>query len=299
MLNAEAQVTAKCLLYVCAEWCTMHTVFVGDSRSERTLTHTIQQLFDLTGKTALVTGGSRGLGLQMAHALGEAGARIMLSSRKASDLEQAAAELQAAGIDARWVAADCAKEADIERLADETMQRMGDVDILVNNAGATWGAPAESHPIDAWDKVMNLNLRGYFILSQIIAKRSMIARNSGRIINIASIAGLGGNPAGMNTIAYNTSKGAVINFTRALAAEWGKYNITVNAICPGFFPSKMTAGTLAALGEDRLAAGAPLKRLGDDEDLKGVSLLFASAAGKHITGQWLAVDGGVSAVIGS
>ena len=262
------------------------------------MTRTVQQLFDLTGKTALVTGGSRGLGLQMAHALGEAGARIMLSSRKAADLEQAAAELQAAGIDARWIAADCAKESEIQRLADETLQRMGDVDILVNNAGATWGAPAEDHPLEAWDKVMNLNVRGYFILSQLLAKRSMIARRSGRIINIASIAGLNGNPAMMTTIAYNTSKGAVINFTRALGAEWGKYNITVNAICPGFFPSKMTMGTLAALGEEKLAAHAPLRRLGDDEDLKGLCVLFASDAGKHITGQWLAVDGGVSIVAG-
>jgi gluconate 5-dehydrogenase len=260
---------------------------------------TIQQLFDLTGKTALVTGGSRGLGLQMAHALGEAGAKIMISSRKAEDLEQAVAELQDAGIDARWIAADCAKEADIERLANETLHRMGPVDILVNNAGASWGAPAEDHPLEAWDKVMNLNVRGYFLLSQAIAKKSMIARRSGRIINVASIAALNGNPAFMKTIAYNTSKGAVLNFTRALGAEWGAYNITVNAICPGFFPSKMTAGMLSAVGEEKIAAGAPLKRLGDDEDLKGVCLLFASDAGKHITGQWLAVDGGVSAVIGS
>lgn len=262
------------------------------------MARTVQQLFDLKGKTALVTGGSRGLGLQMAYALGEAGARIMLSSRKAEDLEQSAADLQAAGIDARWIAADCTKEADIARLVSETLQRMGDVDILLNNAGAAWGAPAEDHPVEAWDKVMNLNVRSYFILSQMLAKQSMIPRRSGRIINVASIAGLGGNPEGMNTIAYNTSKGAVINFTRTLGAEWGKHNITVNAICPGFFPSKMTMGTLKAMGEEKLASHAPLKRLGDDEDLKGVCVLFASDAGKHITGQWLAVDGGVSVVTG-
>jgi NAD(P)-dependent dehydrogenase (short-subunit alcohol dehydrogenase family) len=262
------------------------------------MTRTVTQLFDLKGKTALVTGGSRGLGLQMAHALGEAGARIMLSSRKAGDLEEATADLQAAGIDARWIAADCAREEDIRRLADETLQRMGPIDILVNNAGAAWGAPAEDHPVEAWDKVMNLNIRGYFILSQQVAKRSMIERRSGRIINIASIAGLGGNPPEMTTIAYNTSKGAVVNFTKALAAEWGKYNITVNAICPGFFPSKMTAATLKNFGEDNLKANAPLRRLGDDEDLKGITVLYASDAGKHITGQWLAVDGGVSVVTG-
>jgi len=265
------------------------------------MTRTVHTLFDLKGKTALVTGGSRGLGLQMAHALGEAGARLMLAARKADELEAATADLQAAGVDARWVAADCAQEGDIEKLVTETLQRMGDIDILVNNAGATWGAPAQDHPVAAWDKVMNLNVRGYFLLSQQVARRSMIPRENGsggRIINVASIAGLGGNPSGMTTLAYNTSKGAVINFTRALACEWGQYGIRVNAICPGFFPSKMTAGTLAALGEDRLKAAAPLRRLGDDEDLKGVTLLFASDAGKHITGQCLAVDGGVSAVVG-
>jgi gluconate 5-dehydrogenase len=262
------------------------------------MTRTIQQLFDLQGKTALVTGGSRGLGLQMAHALGEAGARIMLSSRKAEDLEEAVADLQAAGIDARWIAADCSREEDIRSLAEQTLERMGDVDILVNNAGAAWGAPAEDYPVEAWDKVMNLNVRGYFILSQHLAKRSMIPRQSGRIINIASIAGLGGNPPEMQTLAYNTSKGAVITFTQALACEWGKYRINVNAICPGFFPSKMTKGTLDRIGVDKLAEHAPLRRLGDDEDLKGATLLFASDAGKHVTGQWLAVDGGVSVVTG-
>jgi len=262
------------------------------------MARTVQQLFDLTGKTALITGGSRGLGLQLAHALGEAGAKIMLSSRKAADLEEAAAELQAAGIDARWIAADCGKEEEIQRLASETLQRLGDVDILINNAGASWGAPAEDHPAAAWDKVMNLNVRGYFLLSQAIAKNSMIPRKSGRIINIASVAGLAGNPIEMKTIAYNTSKGAVINFTRALACEWGVYGINVNAICPGFFKTKMASVLIETLGEEKMAEHAPLRRLGDDEDLKGLALLFASNAGKHITGQWMAVDGGVSAVVG-
>jgi gluconate 5-dehydrogenase len=259
----------------------------------------LSPLFDLTGRTALITGGSRGLGLQIAEALGEAGAKVMLSARKAPELEEAVAHLQDRGIDARWIAADGAKEADIQRLVDETLQRLGPVDILVNNAGATWGAPAEDHPIEAWDKVMNLNIRGVFLLTQAIGKRCMIPRKQGRIINIASIAGLGGHlPTMMSTIAYNTSKGAVINFTRALACEWGRYGITVNAIAPGFFPSKMTRGTLEAVGVDTLAAHAPLQRLGDDEDLKGAALLFATRAGKHITGQILAVDGGVTALTG-
>jgi NAD(P)-dependent dehydrogenase (short-subunit alcohol dehydrogenase family) len=261
------------------------------------MTRSVFQLFDLKGKTALITGGSRGLGLQLAQALGEAGARIMLSARKEGELEEATQQLQSAGIDTRWIAADCAREDDIKRLADQALERMGDIDILVNNAGAAWGAPAEDHPVEAWDKVMNLNIRGYFLLSQQIGRRSMIPRRQGRIVNIASIAGLGGNPEGHNTIAYNTSKGAVITFTQALACEWGRHRINVNAICPGFFPSKMTKYTLDTMG-DKLLDNAPLHRLGDDEDLKGAVLLFASDAGKHITGQWLAVDGGVSAVAG-
>ena len=259
----------------------------------------IKTLFDLSGKTALITGGSRGLGLQMAHALGEAGAKVMLSSRKAEDLEQAAAELQVAGIDARWIAADCSKEEDIRRLADEAMERLGAIDILVNNAGASWGAPAEDHPVAAWDKVMNLNVRGYFILAQQVARIAMIPKTRGSIINIASIAGLNGNPPEMQTLAYNTSKTAVLGFTHTLAAEWGKYGINVNAICPGFFMTKMAAGLITQLGEANMAAKAPLGRLGDDDDLKGIALLFASEAGKHITGQWLAVDGGVSVVLGA
>jgi len=262
------------------------------------MSRTVQQLFDLTGQVALVTGGSRGLGLQIAQALGEAGAKIMLGARKADELEMAVAQLQAAGIDARWIAADCSKEADLRRLANETLERMGPIDILVNNAGASWGAPAEDHPVEAWDKVMNLNVRGYFILSQEVAKRCMIERRKGRILNVASIAGLSGNGGHMKTVAYNTSKGAVINFTRTLAGEWGEYGITVNAICPGFFPSRMTHGLLEKLGADNMAQAAPLRRLGDDEDLKGLALLYASDAGKHITGQWMAVDGGVSAVHG-
>jgi gluconate 5-dehydrogenase len=258
----------------------------------------VQALFDLTGQVALVTGGSRGLGLQIAEALGEAGAKIMLTSRKAADLEEATAHLQARGIDARWIAADAAKPEEANRVVAETMERLGQIDILVNNAGATWGAPAEDHPLEAWDKVMDLNIRSLFVFAQAAAKASMIPRKSGRIINVASIAGLSGNLGAMKTIAYNTSKGAAVNFTRALAGEWGQYGITVNALAPGFFPSKMTKGLLAAVGEDKMAAHAPLNRIGDDDDLKGAALLFASKAGKHITGQILAVDGGVSAVHG-
>ena len=257
----------------------------------------IKKAFDLSGKSALITGGSRGLGLQIAEALGEQGAKIVLSSRKAPDLEQAQKHLAGLGIKADWIAADNANDDDVKRLADEAIAKLGRVDILVNNAGASWGAPTEDHPIEAWDKVMNLNIRSLFLLSQQIGKRSMIPNKYGRIINIASIAGLRGSTGEMQTIAYNTSKGAVVNFTRALAGSWGRYGITVNALAPGFFPSKMTKGIIDMVGVEKLSEGAPLRRIGDEDDLKGAALLFASDAGKHITGQILAIDGGLTAVL--
>jgi NAD(P)-dependent dehydrogenase (short-subunit alcohol dehydrogenase family) len=258
---------------------------------------TTQELFSLVGKTALVTGGSRGLGLQMAEALGEQGARLVLSSRKQSDLDEAVAHLKAKGIEATAIAADLSKDEHVTAMVGEAIKRLGKIDILINNAGASWGAPAEDYPVEAWDKVMDLNIRSIFLVSQAVGKLSMIPRKYGRIINISSIAGLAGNPAGtIQTIAYNPSKGAVVNVTRTLAGEWGRYGITVNSIAPGFFPSKMTKGVFEAIGEDTLARNAPLGRIGDDEDLKGATLLFATDAGKHITGQTLAVDGGVSAV---
>ena len=257
----------------------------------------VKQLFDLSGKTALITGGSRGLGLQIAQALGEFGATVLLSARKADELEAATAQLVSEGIQASWIAADAGLDADMQHLADEAIARLGHIDILVNNAGASWGAPAEDHPVKGWDKVMGVNIRGIFVLTQLIGKKSMLPRKSGRIINVASIAGLGGNPAFMKTIAYNTSKGACITFTKALAAEWGPRGITVNAIAPGSFETKMSAPMFANGGGEKLSANVPLRRTGDDEDLKGVAALLASDAGKHITGQVIAVDGGVSAVL--
>ncbi|MFK8083981.1 MAG: SDR family oxidoreductase [Granulosicoccus sp.] len=256
----------------------------------------VSSLFDLSGKTALITGGSRGLGLQIAESLGEAGATLMLTARKDDELKAATAHLNERGIKAQWVAADASDPEQIDKVCDATMAVLGHVDILVNNAGASWAAPAEEHPLAAWDKIMNLNVRSVFLMSQAIANASMIGRKQGRIINLASIAGLAGSMEA-KLIAYGTSKGAVVNFTRTLAAEWGSYGINVNAIAPGFFPSKMTRGLISELGEDTMASKVPLKRLGDDDDLKGAALLFASEAGKHITGQILAVDGGASAVV--
>jgi gluconate 5-dehydrogenase len=258
--------------------------------------HIMKNIFDLSGRTALVTGGSRGLGLQIAEALGDYGAKLVLVSRKQNDLDEAVAQLRSRNIEASAIAADLSDPTAAQGVVKEALQRLGHIDILINNAGATWGAPAEDHPLDAWDKVMNLNVRSIFVMSQAVAKLSMIPRKYGRIVNVASIAGLKGNaPGTMQTVAYNTSKGAVVNFTRVLAGEWGKYGITVNAIAPGMFPSKMTKGTIEAVGLEKMTQRVPLHRIGDDEDLKGAALLFASNAGKHITGQILAVDGGVSA----
>lgn len=253
--------------------------------------------FDLNGKTALITGGSRGLGLQMAEALGSHGARILLSARRSEELRSAQAQLASQGIDADWIAADASRENDIVELAEQAISKFGRVDILINNAGASWGAAAEDYPITAWDKVFNLNIRGPFLLTQLIGKHSMIPNRYGRVVNIASTAGLQGTSRDvLQAIGYSSSKGALVNFTRALAAEWGHYGITVNALAPGFFPSKLTHGLIDSVGSDRMAALSPLNRLGDDEDLKGAVLLFASDASKHITGQVLAVDGGATIV---
>jgi NAD(P)-dependent dehydrogenase (short-subunit alcohol dehydrogenase family) len=254
------------------------------------------QLFDLNGCCVLVTGGSRGLGLQIADALGGAGARVLLTSRSASDLDEAARSLRATGIEADWIAGDASDPGDVARISAEALGRLGRIDVLVNNAGASWGAPAEDYPLSAWDKVMNLNVRSVFLFSQHVAKHDMIPRRGGRIINVASIKGLLGNASHDDIVAYNTSKAALINLTRTLAGEWGEFGINVNAIAPGWFPSKMTRGMIEHQGVAAMASRAPLRRLGDDEDLKGAALLFASRAGKHITGQVLAVDGGVSAV---
>jgi NAD(P)-dependent dehydrogenase (short-subunit alcohol dehydrogenase family) len=252
-----------------------------------------RNLFDLTGKVALITGGSRGLGLQMAHALGDMGARVAITARKADELAGAKVQLEARGIEVLTVANDISATAGIPALVDGVVARFGTIDVLVNNAGATWGAPAEDYPPEAWHKVINLNVNAMFFLSQYVGKHVMIPKRAGKIINISSVAGLAGNPPGMATIAYNTSKGADINFTRALAAEWGKYNINVNAICPGFFPSKMSAGLLANF-EKMAIAMTPLQRIGGEEDLKGVVVFLASEASRHVTGQYLAVDGGAS-----
>ena len=204
----------------------------------------VKELFDLSGKTALITGGSRGLGLQIAEAFGELGVKVAITARKQGELDEAAALLSKQGVETLTIAGDLSKFETIPAMVDKAVDRYGTIDILVNNAGTTWGAPAEEHPPEAWHKVMNLNVSAMFFLTQEVGRRCMIPRRKGKVINMSSVAGLRAHGSGMTTIAYNTSKAAVLQFTRALAAEWGKYDINVNALCPGFFPSKMSRGLL-------------------------------------------------------
>jgi len=220
------------------------------------------------------------------------GARVAITARKRDELDAAVSHLEKREIEATAFVCDIGKREAIPGLVEAVLAKLGKVDILVNNAGATWGAPAEDHPLEAWDKLVAVNMTGAFLLSQAIGKRSMIPARWGRIINVASVAGLlGQDPRFAPTAAYTATKHGVVGLTRQLAAEWGVHGITVNAICPGFFPSKMTKTVLATVGE-KVRDLTPTRRLGNDEDLKGLAVLLASEASRHITGQAIAVDGG-------
>ncbi|MGB3566361.1 MAG: SDR family oxidoreductase [Priestia megaterium] len=255
----------------------------------------IKDLFDLTGKTAIITGGGRGLGEQMAKGLAEAGANIVLCSRKKEACQQVADRLARLDVKTLALTCDISQPEDIKNVVHQTIETFGRIDILINNSGATWGAPVEEMPLEAWQKVMNINVTGTFLMSQ-EAGKEMIKQKAGKIINIASIAGLGGtDPQYMDTIGYNTSKGAVITFTKDLAVKWGQHNIQVNAIAPGFFPTKMS-GAIMEQGKDYFLSQTPLKRFGSEADLKGAAVFLASAASNYITGDVLTVDGGVHAM---
>jgi gluconate 5-dehydrogenase len=252
----------------------------------------VRELFELDGQVALVTGASRGLGLQIATALGEMGAKVALCARSLEELERASAGLGDAGIEAFAVPCDLSKPDEVPILVDRVLERFGQIDILVNNAGASWGGPAEELALASWEKVMRLNAGSVFQLSQLAANRCFIPRRRGNIIIIASIASLR-TDARMKAVSYYASKGAALQLTRALATEWGPLGIRVNAICPGFFPSKMSHGLLQKIG-DSVVAQTPLGRLGNDTDLMGAAVYLASAASRHVTGQYIAVDGGAS-----
>lgn len=252
--------------------------------------------FCLAGRVALVTGGSRGLGLRMAEVLGQAGARLAITARRQDELDAARERLQAGGHDVLALAHDLSRVDTVQTLVDSVKQRFGHIDILINNAGATWGAPAEDYPREAWDKVFGLNVDGSWAVTQAVARTGMIARRSGSIVFISSTAGLAGNrPELLQTVAYNASKAALNNLARSLAGEWGRYGIRVNCLAPGFIPSKMSGASLARMGSGYLER-VPLGRVGRDDDLDGALLFLASDASAYVTGQVLVVDGGVSAV---
>lgn len=253
---------------------------------------TVRELFELNDQVALVTGASRGLGLQIASALGEMGAKIAICARKPQELAQASAELEKLGIEVLAVPCDLSKPDEVAPLVDAVMNRFGRIDILFNNAGASWGAAAEDMPLSAWDKVMRLNAGAVFQLSQVVANRCFIPRRVGNIIVVASVAALRIG-LDMQAVGYYASKAAALHLTRALAAEWGPHGIRVNALCPGFFPSKLSTGLLDKIGASVIER-TPLGRLGGDTDLMGAAVYLASAASRHVTGQYLCVDGGAS-----
>lgn len=261
------------------------------------MTPSLHSLFELKGRTALITGGSRGLGLEFAEGLAEAGAKVWLSARREQWLTPAVERLRANGFMAEGATCDVTNPEDVAKTVDAAVAAFGSVDILVNNAGVSWSAAAEDMPFDKWRLVLDTNLTGAFLFSQAVAKRSMIPREFGRIINVASIAGLKGvMPSGIHYAGYVASKGGLLALTRELAAKWAQYNIRVNSISPGFFPSRMTEDVIAERGEAAMSTSTPMRRIGRPGELKGVGVFLAADASNFITGQNIVVDGGRTAV---
>ena len=255
----------------------------------------LKELFDLSGRVALVTGGSRGLGQEIAEGLAEAGATLMLLARREQWLSQSVDSMKQRGFRCEGALCDVSKPAEVEAVVKETIATFGQIDILVNNAGVTWGAPAEEMPLEKWLSVLEVNLTGAFLFSQSCG-REMIRRKFGRIINVASIAGLKSSmPSGIHYAGYASSKAGLLGLTRELAAQWAPHNIRVNAIAPGFFPSRMTEKVLEA-AKPYIESGIPMARVGQPGELKGVAVFLAAPASNYITGQTIIVDGGATIV---
>jgi NAD(P)-dependent dehydrogenase (short-subunit alcohol dehydrogenase family) len=254
----------------------------------------VRELFELSGKVAIVTGGGSGIGRQMAQGLAEAGADLVLCARKAERCEQAAAELEQLGVRALGLGCDVRDPEQIGAVVQRAVDELGSVDVLVNNAGTVWGAAPEDMPLEGWQKVVDVNLTGVFLFAQATG-RVMIERGGGSIVNIASVSGLhGAPPEVVNTVVYHATKGGVIAFTRDLAWKWAQHGIRVNAIAPGWFPSDMSRFVLDSQGEE-LERRIPLRRFGGPDDLKGAVVFLASPASAYVTGHTLVVDGGQSA----
>ena len=264
----------------------------------RDSTVNVKQLFDLTGRVAIVTGGSIGLGRQMADGLAEMGADLVLCARKQERCHQAAEELQQLGVKAIALGCDVKNPDSIQEMVEATLSRFGRIDVLINNAGISWGAPVEEMRLEDWNKVIETNLTGTFLCAQAVGKvmirQGRGGNSAGKIINIASVAGLAGAPAELPAIGYHASKGGVISFTKDLACKWASHNIQVNAIAPGWFPTHMSNRVLEHHGELFLSH-IPLRRFGNEHDLKGAAVFLASAASNYVTGHVLVVDGGQSA----
>jgi len=252
---------------------------------------TLKELFDLSGRVALVTGGSRGLGKEMAEGLAEAGASLMVLARREQWLTPTVEEFRARGFRCEGMLCDVADVDNVQAVVDRTIEVYGQIDILMNNAGVTWGQPIEEHSLEKWNMVLQINLTGAFLFSQ-RAGREMLKRRSGNIINVASIAGLKGSmETGQHIVGYVAAKGGLIAMTREFAAKWARRGIRVNAIAPGFFPSRMTERILDA-AKLQAEAGVPMGRVGNEGELKGVAVFLASPASGYITGHTLVVDGG-------
>ncbi len=254
----------------------------------------VSDLFDLTGKVAIVTGGSAGLGLMMAEGLAEAGASLVLAARNLDRCEAAAEKLRSAGGPALAVRCDVSRLEDVRGLVEKALQRFGRIDVLINNAGYAWEAPLEEFPVEKWERILAVNATGTFFCCREVG-RQMIKHRAGKIINILSVNGLASvDPRVADAVPYAASKGALAAFTRDLARKWARYRITVNGIAPGYFDTQMSRYILEHRREPILNT-IPMKRLGEKDEIKGVAVFLASAASDYVTGQILAVDGGALA----
>ncbi|HEX8502872.1 MAG TPA: glucose 1-dehydrogenase [Pyrinomonadaceae bacterium] len=254
------------------------------------MTAHVRELFDLTGRVAVVTGGSRGLGREMAEGLAEAGASLMLCARREEWLAPTLEDFRGRGFRAEGMLCDVANQGQVQAVVDRTVEAFGQLDILVNNAGVSWGERPERMPLDKWQKVIDVNLTGAFLFAQ-AAGREMLRREYGRIINVSSVSGLQSSADGPHYVGYAASKAGLFGLTRELAATWGRSGIRVNAIAPGFFHSRLTEGVIGH-AEASIKARAPIPRVGRDGELKGVAVFLASDASNYVTGQVIVVDGG-------
>jgi gluconate 5-dehydrogenase len=255
----------------------------------------VKELFNLTGKVALVTGGSRGLGLEMAEALGEAGAAVAVTARRQQWLASAEDTLKGAGIDCLAVRCDASQADQAAQAVERVVQRFGRIDVLVNNAGISWAEPIDTMPVEKWREVIDTNATGCFLMSRAVGREMMRAGAAGSIVNIASVMGLVGMAAEiLDAVGYSASKGAVISLTRDMAVKWASHGIRVNAVAPGFFATRLSAGVLAR-NQAGIERNTPMRRIGRPGELKGVVLFLASEASSYMTGQVLSVDGGATA----